>query len=113
MEAPEGCPQIIYNLMKDVSIIESYRNVSRDLDIPAVDLVFIIKYDQQSYYIKFHFIMFTIITSVQLYDSAQLMSNANLNFNCNFQAWELEPDKRPTFVEARDILEKFKIQNPQ
>ena len=59
MEAPEGCPQIIYNLMKDVSIIEIYRNVSRDLDIPAGDLVFIIKYDQQSYYIKFHFIMFT------------------------------------------------------
>ena len=105
MEAPEGCPQIIYNLMKDVSIIEIYRNVSRDLDIPAVD--------QQSYYIKFHFIMFTIETSVQLYDSAQLMSNVNLNFNYNFQAWELEPDKRPTFVEARDILEKFKIQNPQ
>jgi len=45
MEAPEGCPPIIYNLMKD--------------------------------------------------------------------AWELEPDKRPTFAEARDILEKFKIQNPQ
>ena len=58
-------------------------------------------------------IMFTIETSVQLYDSAQLMSYVNLNFNYNFQAWELEPDKRPTFVEARDILEKFKIQNPQ
>ena len=55
MEAPEGCPQIIYNLMKDVSIIEIYRNVSRDLDIPAVDLVFIIEYDQQSYYIRFYY----------------------------------------------------------
>ena len=44
MEAPEGCPQIIYNLMKDVSIIEIYRNVSRD--------------DQQSYYIKFYYVYY-------------------------------------------------------
>ena len=30
-----------------------------------------------------------------------------------FQAWNLDPEKRPTFVKARDSLEKFKIQNPQ
>ena len=61
MEAPEGCPQIIYNLMKDVSIIEIYRNVSRDLDIPAVDLVF--KYNQIwstiiLYKVPFHYVYY-------------------------------------------------------
>jgi len=28
-------------------------------------------------------------------------------------AWNLSPEKRPSFVSARDSLEKFKIQNPQ
>ena len=29
------------------------------------------------------------------------------------QAWDLDPDKRPSFTSARDSLEKFRIQNPQ
>jgi c-src tyrosine kinase len=34
-------------------------------------------------------------------------------FNIMKDAWNLDADKRPTFVKARDSLEKFKIQNPQ
>lgn len=34
-------------------------------------------------------------------------------FNIMKDAWNLDPEKRPTFVKARDSLEKFKIQNPQ
>jgi c-src tyrosine kinase len=34
-------------------------------------------------------------------------------FNIMKDAWNLDEDKRPTFVKARDSLEKFKIQNPQ
>ena len=30
-----------------------------------------------------------------------------------FQAWDLDPDRRPSFANARDSLEKFRIQNPQ
>ena len=29
------------------------------------------------------------------------------------QAWDLQPDKRPSFSSARDSLEKFSVQNPQ
>jgi len=28
-------------------------------------------------------------------------------------AWDLDPDRRPSFASARDSLEKFRIQNPQ
>jgi len=34
-------------------------------------------------------------------------------FNIMKDAWNLDSEKRPTFVKARDSLEKFKIQNPQ
>ena len=29
------------------------------------------------------------------------------------QAWELEPEKRPTFAASRDSLDLFRTQNPQ
>ena len=51
---------------------------------------------------------------IEIFPKEELITFFKLDLPSNVaQAWELEPEKRPTFAASRDSLDLFRTQNPQ